>query len=595
MERQTNKLDELLCELRNHDTDDRGHSLAKESSSIPRKMRGWSAEDEQTLANGTIPMVREVAAAATLVYDPPARSNRRNPPIIAPGGIHAGIRALLDAKLTVPFPCRQQARQSAQVPGPDNPVSAGQRIAHYEIIRELGRGGMGAVFLARDLKFGRRVAIKFLNNAFNANLARRFLLEARATTRCTHENIVAIHDVAEHENMPYMVLQYLRGKPMSKLLAQGRLPSIRAVELLIPVVRALCRAHELDIVHRDLKPDNIFLSDNGLVKVLDFGIAMTLGSTTAEQRGNTTGAQPVLGPATSARPLPLQGLTQQGAIIGALSYMSPEQWNSEGIDHRTDIWAVGIILYMLLVGRHPLHPMRDLQLAMTGLLDRPMPSAQSAPAPIPKGLADVIDTCLKKAKDERYASAHELLDALETLVPTHTGSSSHAPDKNPYSGLTAFQEADAERFFGRSREIAALLLQLKDTPLLAVVGPSGVGKSSVVRAGVMPALKRSGEGWETITVRPGRHPMSALANIVAPMITDDEGTLSQRVAGHQQVLGRLYREPGYLGTVLRERADKSDRKLLLFIDQFEELYTLASEQNERLSFTACLSGIADDC
>src|SRR6185503_8157930 len=146
----------------------------------------------------------------------------------------------------------------------------GTRIDHYEIIRMLGKGGMGRVFLARDLKLGRVVAIKLLQ-ADQPEQARRLLAEARATARCKHDNIVVIHEVGEHDGAPYIVLEYLDGKPLAALLEDGRrLPHARSVEIMCSIVRALSCAHEAGIVHRDLKPENIFVTESGTIKVLDF-------------------------------------------------------------------------------------------------------------------------------------------------------------------------------------------------------------------------------------------------------------------------------------------------------------------------------------
>ena len=166
----------------------------------------------------------------------------------------------------------QSSRTSDGLPTP------GDLIGKYEVIRELGRGGMGAVFLARDIKLGRRVAIKFLLSQ-NPELNARFIMEAKATARFQHENIVVIHEVDEHEGNPFMVLEYLRGSPLSKLLKGGRaLTPRRAIDIISAVARALERAHANNIVHRDLKPDNVYLTEDGGVKVLDFGIAKLLES-----------------------------------------------------------------------------------------------------------------------------------------------------------------------------------------------------------------------------------------------------------------------------------------------------------------------------
>ncbi len=467
----------------------------------------------------------------------------------------------------------------------------GTRIHHYELIRELGSGGMGTVFLARDMRLGRRVAIKFLHSN-DPDMTKRFVLEARATARCSHENIVIIYEVGEYGGSPFMVLEYLQGQPLTKLISEGRrLPPARAVELMVPVVRALACAHEQNIVHRDLKPDNILVTESGTIKVLDFGIAKVLQGD--EPAGELTGE-------VRAPSLPVEGLgedisnlTRRGAIMGTLAFMSPEQWGiGVSIDHRTDIWAVGIMLFRMIYGKHPLHPLRGEQLMCTGFVDEPMPRLREKVPDIPQELADVVDRCLLKHKDQRFPDALSLLRALEPFLPGRYTRELRI-DESPYAGLSSFQETDADRFFGRSHEISALVTRIRDRPLMGVVGPSGAGKSSFVRAGLVPALKRSGERWETLVIRPGRNPMAALVSIVAPLVGSST-TISDDIQEQQKLVERLVSEPGYVGTVLRSRARRERRHILLFVDQFEELYTLVPDVNVRMAFTACLSAIADD-
>ncbi|WP_223638715.1 serine/threonine-protein kinase [Corallococcus sp. EGB] len=468
----------------------------------------------------------------------------------------------------------------------------GMRLQHYELIRELGSGGMGTVFLARDVRLGRRVAIKFLHSE-DADITRRFILEARATARCSHENIVIIYEVGEFAGGPFMVLEYLQGKPLTKVLGNQRLPPARAVELMVPVVKALACAHEQGIVHRDLKPENIVVTDSGAIKVLDFGIAKVL-------QGDEPAEAPAGGPQVQPRLHSVEGLgedvsnlTRKGAIMGTMAFMSPEQWGiGVAVDNRTDIWAVGLMLFRMLAGKHPLDPLRGPQLMVTGMLDEPMPLLKSMAPDVPQELAAVVDRCLLKRKDERYPDAASLLRALEPFLPGRMSRELRV-DESPYAGLSSFQEADADRFFGRTREIAALVNRINDRPLLAVVGPSGTGKSSFVRAGLVPVLKRSGTPWEALVIRPGRSPLSALASIVAPLMSSST-TIEDDLQEQQRVVERLRAEPGYVGNVLRSRARREKRRILLFIDQFEELYTLVPDAQERLAFTACLSGIADD-
>ena len=252
------------------------------------------------------------------------------------------------------------------------PFEEGMRIRQYELIRELGRGGMGQVFLARDRKLGRRVAIKFLHQV-SEDFNERFIREAQTTAKCNHENIVVIYEVNEYEGRPFMVLEYLEGQPLSGLMADQKVPPARTVEIMVPVIKALVRAHEFGIVHRDLKPDNIFVCNSGVIKVLDFGIAKLFAESSADGRG---GEPVTLQPsATFSEAMGLRGqtgsdsdLTREGAIVGTMTYMSPEQWGAAPVDHRTDIWAAGIILYEMLTGENPLGSLSVHQLMINAVM-----------------------------------------------------------------------------------------------------------------------------------------------------------------------------------------------------------------------------------
>jgi len=251
----------------------------------------------------------------------------------------------------------------------------GVRINQYEMIKMIGEGGMGTVYLARDLRLGRRVAIKFLQSN-QPELTQRFLVEARATARCQHDNIVVVYEVGQHNEAPYMVLEFLNGKPLTDTIAEGqRLPYSRAVEIMMQVGKALECAHGQGIVHRDLKPDNIFITDTGTIKVLDFGIAKVL-----EERRAPDAGQMSSGAIRMPSPLELAtgsntALTRSGTIMGTLKYMSPEQWGiGIEIDHLSDVWACGVLLHRMICGRHPLHPLDGNQLVVTAMLELPMPS-----------------------------------------------------------------------------------------------------------------------------------------------------------------------------------------------------------------------------
>ncbi|WP_437320966.1 nSTAND1 domain-containing NTPase [Sorangium sp. So ce385] len=503
-------------------------------------------------------------------------------------GAAASARPARHAGTTAPAPSSpSQARPSASV---------GARIGHYEILRELGRGGMGVVFLARDTRLARLVAIKLLTMLSSAGV-QRFLVEARATARCKHEHIVTIYEVNEHDGYPYMVLEYIDGQSLRGWMNQRRpagageevstspVPPGLAVEMMVPVVRALASAHASGIVHRDLKPENVMLDASGAIKVVDFGIAKLL-----EEEASLAADRPGGGDTR---------LTRDGGIIGTLPYMSPEQWRGIGIDASSDVWAVGILLHELVLGAHPLAPCDRMVLLGVPLLEEPMPEV-SARHPELGALGAIIDRCLRKSKAERFASAEELLAELVPLLPgrreIHLGA-----DESPFAGLSSFQEGDADRFFGRAQDLAGVVARLRNQPLLALAGASGVGKSSLVRAGVIPALKRSGEGWEALVLRPGREPMAALAEILtSPVVTavtlsaEAQALSSRGAPARAALVERLRAEPGLLGAELRGWAGRAQQRLVLFIDQFEELFTLGAPAGERAAFLACLEGIADD-
>ncbi len=468
----------------------------------------------------------------------------------------------------------------------------GVRINQYEMIKMIGEGGMGTVYLARDLRLGRRVAIKFLQSN-QPELNQRFLVEARSTARCQHDNIVVIYEVGEHGGSPYMVLEFLNGKPLTETIKDGqKLPYTRVIEIMMQVLKALDCAHGQGIVHRDLKPDNIFMLDSGTVKVLDFGIAKVL-------EAQTTSNPVMSGSIRMPSPLELatgsnNALTRHGTIMGTLKYMSPEQWGiGVEIDRLSDVWACGVLLHRMICGRHPLHPLDGNQLVVTAMLELPMPSmAEAAPPNVPRELIQIVDRCLLKNKEQRWQSVAELMQALLPFMPGRRTAELQL-DETPYAGLSSFQEADAGKFFGRNREIQAMVTRIRDQPLMAVVGSSGVGKSSFVRAGLVPALKRSGEQWETLVIRPGRKPMEALGAIISPMVATAVNLVDE-IIEQKKLVEKLREEPGHLGHLLRGRARRDSRRIMLFVDQFEELYTQVADAEERAAFTACLSAIADD-
>jgi serine/threonine protein kinase len=496
----------------------------------------------------------------------------------------------------------------------------GDQIDQYELIRELGRGGMGVVYMARDVKLSRLVAIKFLllpNDKFKT----RFVVEARTTAQCNHENIVVIHAVDEYHSIPYMVLEYLEGQSLGQMRKTQIITASRAVELMVPVVRALVRANQFGIIHRDLKPDNIFVTNTGVVKVLDFGIAKLLFDELVESATTQVSSpkphtshsmktpppvprQKALDPDSIASLIDALGfddddsslaldsggsyqtLSGGGNLVGTPVYMSPEQWGMGKVGPATDIWATGVIIFVLLTRRHPVcMPPREADLLLElGNLDKPLPSLATVAPNVPEKLVRIVDRCLQKRVEDRFASAQELLDALESLVPGRQGGRL-AESECPYPGLVAFQEEDTDRYFGRDQEIRRATTRLMEQPLLVIVGPSGVGKSSFVRAGVVPALKPT--GWTSHTIRPGRRPLAALAGVWQEVSNDFSVTIEEQIE-------RIREHPGAFGQALREYTARNKVRILLFVDQFEELYTMVTDEGERNAFTLALTSVADD-
>jgi len=265
---------------------------------------------------------------------------------------------------------------------------------------------MGDVFRARDERLGRDVALKLIRPASsdNPDHLRRFELEARAAAALNHPNIVAVYDVGFSEGTPYIVCELLEGQTLRKRLAEGALPLRLAIDYSLQIVRGLSAAHDRRIVHRDLKPENLFVTADDRVKILDFGVAK-LQST----------------PEESARPVEdLTTVTKSGAVIGTVAYMSPEQLRGKTVDHRSDIFSIGAILYEMLTARRAFRGETEVD-TMTAVLREYPPEINLEQAGIPLSFQQVIRHCLEKDPENRFQSARDLAFALETLANTSGG------------------------------------------------------------------------------------------------------------------------------------------------------------------------------
>src|SRR3984957_9599921 len=285
-------------------------------------------------------------------------------------------------------------------------MGGGPVISHYRVLEKIGSGAMGDVFRARDERLGRDVALKLIRPASsdNPDHLRRFELEARAVAALNHPNIVAIYDVGLDERSPYIVCELLEGRTLRKRLGEGALPLRVAIDYSLQIVQGLIAAHDRRITHRDLKPENLFVTADGRIKIRDFGVAK-LQST----------------PEESERPVEyLTTVTRSGAVIGTVAYMSPEQLRGKGVDHRSDIFSVGAILYEMLTGRRAFRGETEVD-TITAVLREDPPEINLEEAGIPVTLRQVIQHCLEKDPENRFQSARDLAFALETLANASGG------------------------------------------------------------------------------------------------------------------------------------------------------------------------------
>jgi serine/threonine protein kinase len=281
-------------------------------------------------------------------------------------------------------------------------LSPGARLGPYEIQSPLGAGGMGEVWRAKDPRLGREVAVKVLPASFSkdADRLRRFEQEAKAAGVLNHPNITAVYDVGTHEGAPYVVQELLEGDTLRGRLAGGALPARKAVDYALQIAHGLSAAHEKGIVHRDLKPENLFVTKDGRVKILDFGLAKLVHP---EDRGPLT----ELPTATAG--------TEPGVVLGTLGYMSPEQVRGQAADVRSDIFAFGAIFYEMLSGQRAFSGASAAD-TMSAILVREPPDLSVTNQTISPGLDRIVRHCLEKNPEERFHSAHDIAFDLEALT-----------------------------------------------------------------------------------------------------------------------------------------------------------------------------------
>jgi hypothetical protein len=276
----------------------------------------------------------------------------------------------------------------------------GQIVGHYRVLEQIGAGGMGEVFRARDERLARDVALKLIqpSSTGKQDHLRRFEQEARAAAALSHPNIVAIYDVGFEQGYPFIVSELLEGNTLRQRLSQGPLPVSKAADYAAQIVQGLIAAHDRRIIHRDLKPENLFLTRDGWVKILDFGVAKLQSPV---QEGKRTVEN-------------LTTVTKTGSVIGTVAYMSPEQLRAKPVDHRSDIFSVGTILYEMLTGNRAFRGETDVD-TMTAVLREDPPEKHWEHNRIPTAFKQVVMHCLEKEPQNRFQTARDLAFALATL------------------------------------------------------------------------------------------------------------------------------------------------------------------------------------
>jgi serine/threonine protein kinase len=286
------------------------------------------------------------------------------------------------------------------------PISPNTKIAQYTIVSKIGEGGMGVVWRARDSKLGRDVAIKVLPAVMSENADRlnRFEQEAQAAGALNHPNILSIYHIGTHEGAPYIVSELLEGETLRERMAGGALPQRKAIDYALQIAKGLAAAHDKGIVHRDIKPDNIFITDDGRVKILDFGLAKLTS----------------IDSAASQTEVPTRKVnTDPGTVMGTMGYISPEQLKGQPADHRSDIFSFGAILYEMLSGKRAFRG-DSMAETMSAILREDPPDLSETNKTVSPALERVVRHCLEKNPAERFHSARDLAFAIESLSGSAT-------------------------------------------------------------------------------------------------------------------------------------------------------------------------------
>lgn len=340
------------------------------------------------------------------------------------------------------------------------PVLPGTRFGNYEIVERIGAGGMGEVYRAKDSRLGREVAIKtisLIGNFPSTNTA-RFEQEARSACMLNHPNIVTIYELGDVNGRQYIAMELVRGDTIRELLAAGPIPFRKTIDIAAQVADALAKAHEVGLVHRDLKPDNLIVSADGVVKILDFGLAKLFAAGRVEPSDVSTRVGP---------------LTEPGTLLGTIGYMSPEQMTDGAVDFRSDQFSFGTVLYEMVTGR-PAFAARSHGEKMAAILRDEPPRFDAKLNQVPAPFFWIVERCLAKDPKGRYASTRDLARDLAT-IRDHLAGAPVRQAECRCSNLPVSRTA----IVGREHESAALrkLLSRENVRLVTLTGPGGIGKT----------------------------------------------------------------------------------------------------------------------
>ena len=462
---------------------------------------------------------------------------------------------------------------------------SGRAVRGYTLGERIGHGGFGAVYRGVQPVVEREVAIKIIlpKYANHPDFIRRFEAEAQIIARIEHPFIVPLYDYWREPDAAYLVMRLLRGGSLEARLEEGAMMLDEAIHHLDQLGMALHMAHRAGIIHRDVKPANILLDEDKNTYLTDFGIAKNLGNSNAAEQ------------------------TAVGAMVGSPAYISPEQIKAEPVRPQADIYCLGLLFYEMLTGRKAFMGPTSVAYIQQHLNDPlPLLVETELAQPLPVALDNVIARATAKDPHSRYPDVLTFLEEVKTAVSHQNGhvitpapltltAEELAAIENPYQGLRPFSSGDSDNFFGRETMVQELLSRIAETEetteaknqelarFLAIVGPSGSGKSSVVKAGLLPALRDGGvpgsENWFMVDMMPGTHPLEELEAALLRVAVNPPDSLLAQLRDDERGLIRASK---------RILPTDDHTELLLVIDQFEELFTLVENEADRSHFLGSL-------